>query len=101
VIEIYTDGACVPNPGKMGIGIVFRYKGKQREISRLIGDGTNQVAELTAIKVALMEIKDKSIPTTVYSDSMYALNIISGKWRPKKHLELVNKRWWSASLFYS
>jgi len=90
MIEIYCDGACVPNPGEMGIGVVLRHKKRQKEISRRVGKGTNQVAELTAIGVALQQLKNKKIPITIYSDSLYALNSIKGKWNGKKNLDLIN-----------
>lgn len=90
-IEIYTDGACSPNPGEMGIGIVLRFKHHQKEISKTIGEGTNQIAEVTAIYEALKQVKDPLMPVIVYSDSMYALKTLSGEWKPKKNIPLINK----------
>lgn len=90
MIEIYCDGACVPNPGEMGIGIVLIYKDHTKEISRLIGEGTNNIAELTAIQESLKLLKRNDIPVKIYSDSMYAVNQLSGRWNPTKNIELIN-----------
>lgn len=90
LIEIYCDGACFPNPGKMGIGIVLKYKNHTKEISRAVGKGTNNVAELVAIKESLKLLKTTDIPVKIYSDSMYAINQSSGKWNPTKNIALIN-----------
>lgn len=89
MIEMYTDGAAIPNPGHIGCGIVLIYNNHIKEISQYIGHGTNNMAELCAIKVGLHNIKKTTIPITVFSDSMYAVNILSGKWRTKENIDLV------------
>lgn len=89
MIDLYTDGAALPNPGKMGIGIVLRYKHHTKEIGEGIGYGTNNIAELTAIKRGLLEIKNRSVPVTIHSDSMYALNVVNGRWNAKKNIPLI------------
>jgi len=33
-VYIYTDGACINNPGPGGIGIVMKYRDNKREISK-------------------------------------------------------------------
>lgn len=89
MIKLYTDGAAFPNPGKMGIGVVLCYKHHKKEIGESIGYGTNNIAELSAIKRGLSEIKDRSIPVTVISDSLYALNVVNGKWKARKNIPLI------------
>ena len=90
-IEIYADGACAPNPGSMGIGVVLKYGEKTKEISRLIGPGTNNIAELSAIKIGLESIKDRSLPVTIFSDSQYAIKSISGEWNGPSNRELIRE----------
>lgn len=90
MIEIYTDGAAIPNPGNMGCGIVLVYGEHTKEISEHIGHGTNNVAELTAIKIGLQNITNRTFPITVFSDSMYAVKILTGEWKPKENIDLVN-----------
>ena len=89
MLSVYCDGACQPNPGKCGVGALLIYGQYAKEISQFIGDGTNNVAELTAIKVALEAIKRKDIPVTVYSDSQYAINVLTGEWKATTNIDLV------------
>lgn len=86
---VYTDGACSGNPGPAGIGIIMRYKGHEKEISRYIGQATNNIAELEAIRTALKNIKDRDKTVLIHTDSSYALGILSKGWKAKQNLELV------------
>ena len=50
----YTDGACTGNPGPAGSGtIVIAPGGKIHESYAYLGQGTNNIAELTAVLEAL------------------------------------------------
>jgi len=90
-IDIYTDGACSGNPGPAGIGVVLLYKQHRKEISEFIGNATNNIAELTAIKVGLEAIKEtaRQVPVVVYTDSSYCHGLLTKDWKPKKNIELV------------
>lgn len=90
-IIIYTDGACSGNPGPAGIGAVLRYKDNRKEISRYIGTGTNNIAELTAIKAGLTAVKDRNLPVIVVTDSSYALGLLTRGWKAKQNLALVEE----------
>ena len=91
-IYLYTDGACSCNPGPGGVGIVLRYKKHERRVSKFIGHATNNVAELMAIKIALEQIKDNSKEVVIYTDSQYAIGVLSNNaWNPKKNLELIQE----------
>jgi ribonuclease HI len=90
-IIIYTDGACHGNPGPMGIGVVILDRGERRELSEYLGEGTNNIAELTAILRALELVpeSERGRPVLVHTDSAYALGLVSLGWKPKKNIELV------------
>lgn len=88
-IKIYTDGASSGNPGPAGIGVLLIYGDHKKEISEHIGTGTNNIAELTAIKVALEHLKRVDIPVRIFSDSSYAIGVLTKNWNPKKNGELV------------
>jgi len=90
-IAVFTDGACGGNPGPAGIGIVLQYGHHKKEISRFIGEATNNIAELTAIKIALREIKDPRLPVNLYTDSAYCQKTLSGSWKPKKNKKLIEE----------
>lgn len=88
---VFTDGACSGNPGPAGIGVVLRYKGHQKEISRYIGRATNNIAELEAIRTGLLAVKDRKRPVIVFTDSSYAYGLLSGGWKAKQNRELVEE----------
>lgn len=88
-IHVWTDGGCVPNPGPAGIGVVIVDGDRTREISEYLGFGTNNVAELTAIIRGLEAIEGRDRPVVVYSDSQYAIGLLTQNWKPKANVELV------------
>jgi len=88
-ICIYTDGACSGNPGPAGIGVIMHYKGNCKEISRYLGIATNNIAELEAIRAGLLAVKNKHLPVIVFSDSSYALGLLTKGWKARQNQELV------------
>lgn len=87
----YADGACSGNPGPAGIGVVVVRGGKVRELSRYLGMGTNNIAELTAIEAVLEEVGDATVPIRIYSDSQYAIGVLTKDWNAKANKELVER----------
>jgi ribonuclease HI len=89
-IHVWTDGACSGNPGPAGLGVVVIGDGpKEREISEYLGQGTNNIAELTAILRGLEAVSDPRRPVVVYSDSAYSIGLLAQNWKAKKNVELV------------
>jgi ribonuclease HI len=88
-ICLYTDGASSGNPGPSGIGVLMRYKGHEKEISRFIGIATNNIAELEAIRTGLAAVKNRTVPVRVFTDSSYAYGLLSQGWKPKKNQDLI------------
>lgn len=92
-MRAWTDGSY--RNGKGGYGVVLIDEdGKEQEISGAIStDGlangkiTNQRAELIAIIAALYACKKDMV---IYSDSMYAVNCLSGKFKIKANQDLMN-----------
>lgn len=91
VINIFCDGSCKPNPGNGGIGIVWIYKDKRKELSESIGKSTNNIAELSAVKTSLHKLKIKSIPIRIYTDSQYSIGVLSQNWKAEKNKELIEE----------
>ena len=77
-IEIYTDGACLGNPGRGGWGAILLYKGHRKEISGKERESTNNRMEMRAVIEALKTLK-KTSEVTIYTDSKYVLDGIT-KW---------------------
>ncbi|MFB1012935.1 MAG: ribonuclease HI, partial [Bacteroidia bacterium] len=58
IIEIYTDGSSLGNPGPGGYGIVMKYKGKGKKVSQGYQLTTNNRMELMAVVEALLSLND-------------------------------------------
>jgi ribonuclease HI len=105
-VSIYCDGACEPNPGNAGSGIVVYRAGKLAELWYGLYNpmGTNNTAELNALyhalRMAEAEIKTGNT-VEVCSDSAYSINCIrtwAATWEKKgwkkaggeiKNLEII------------
>ncbi len=90
-IHVWTDGACSGNPGPCGIGVVVIDGKEQKEISEYLGEGTNNIAELTAILRGLENVADRKRPVVVYSDSAYSIGLLTQAWKAKANKELVER----------
>jgi len=82
-LTIFTDGASFGNPGPMGIGVVIYKDGKKAgEMSEYLGNGTNNIAEYTAVIRALeyaRESGEKEIH--VKSDSQLVVRQLNGEYK--------------------
>ncbi|HTC22453.1 MAG TPA: ribonuclease HI family protein, partial [bacterium] len=84
--QIYSDGACRGNPGPSGIGaVILDNKGKTvHEISKFIGNTTNNVAEYEALLEALDYcVKKKLSPVEILADSQLMIRQLSGQYKVK------------------
>ncbi len=88
-VLVYADGACSGNPGPAGLGVVMLWDDQRRELSEYLGKGTNNIAELTAILRAAEATPDPKRPLHVYTDSSYAIGVLSKGWKAKANQELV------------
>lgn len=88
-ICIYTDGAASGNPGPAGIGVWLAYEKHEKSISRYIGEATNNIAELEAIRTGLSEVKNRHLPVRVFTDSSYAYGLLVLGWKAKANRNLV------------
>lgn len=78
-VKIYTDGACLGNPGIGGYGAILKYNGHKKEISGGYENTTNNRMEITAVIEALKLLKEPC-DITIYSDSQYVCNAITKGW---------------------
>jgi ribonuclease HI len=86
-LTVYTDGSCMPNPGKGGWAYVV-----VEDDCDMVGSGgakftTNNVMEMTAVIEVLKDFSEyKSF--LINSDSQYVINCAQEKWQRKKNVEL-------------
>ena len=124
MISIYVDGSCLENqnvdqntPAAWGLVVVSGDnglgKGNGEIVEELFGNvvtspsdkkylgaavGSNNTAELSGFAEALrwLLIEGSDIPAVIRTDSLYAGNLATGKWKPKankKLLESLQKLW--------
>ena len=101
VIKIYTDGACLGNPGPGGWGAVLMYKNREKELSGAEAYTTNNRMELTAAIEALATIRKKQAIHFV-TDSRYLKDGIidwlprwkQNRWRTSQRKPVRNQDLW-------
>ena len=82
-VEMFTDGACLGNPGPGGWGAVLRWRGHEKELSGGEPMTTNNRMEMRAAIEALASLKRPS-EVRLHTDSMYLRDGITrwiGNWK--------------------
>ncbi len=83
-VRVFIDGASRGNPGPAGVGAVFcDEQGKVlAEVSRYLGDATNNVAEYMALLYALQEAQTRGwAQLAVHSDSELLVKQLQGEYK--------------------
>jgi ribonuclease HI len=88
-VIVYADGACSGNPGPAGVGVVVQDAAGRRELSHFLGQGTNNIAELSAILEAAESIEDATAVVRMHTDSRYAIGVLTLGWKAKANVQLV------------
>ena len=78
-VHIYTDGACLGNPGPGGWAAILQFGAHKKEISGNMSMTTNNRMELFAVISGLGALKERCI-VHVHSDSTYVVNAFEKKW---------------------
>ena len=124
-ISIYVDGSCLGNqnvdrntPAAWGLVVVKGDNGLGKGTGQIFDEfsgkvitndvekgylgaeiGSNNTAELTGFAEALrwVLVQDDDIPIIIRTDSQYAGNLATGKWKAKANKKLVNslQRLWN------
>lgn len=88
-VVAYADGACSGNPGPAGLGVVLLTSAERRELSEYLGVGTNNIAELLGIQRAAEAFPSDARVLRVYTDSSYAIGVLSKGWKAKANVALI------------
>jgi ribonuclease HI len=90
-VKIFTDGACIGNPGPGGYGVVIIYSGHRKELSGGYHLTTNNRMELIAAIKGLKSLK-RACKVKLFSDSKYLVEAMNKGW-----LDLWRKKNWRKS----
>ncbi len=104
-VEIYTDGACLGNPGPGGWAAVLMSGGHRRELSGGEAATTNNRMELAAAIAGLKALK-RPCEVTLYTDSRYVKQGMTewvarwqaNGWRSANRRSVENQTLWQALL---
>ncbi len=78
-VTIFTDGACLGNPGPGGYGAVLLYGDHRKELSGGFRLTTNNRMEIMAAIAALSALKTPC-RVDLYSDSQYLVHAMTKSW---------------------
>lgn len=101
-IEVYTDGACLNNPGPGGWAFLIIRDGLHYEKGGHKENTTNNIMEMTAAVKALEELIEEKKPVKIFTDSNYLKKGITmwihqwkfNDWKRAKGQEVKNKDLW-------
>ena len=75
-VHVFTDGACLGNPGPGGWGVLLRYNGHEKTLKGAEAETTNNRMELMAAIMAL-ESLNRDCDVVLTTDSQYVRNGIT------------------------
>jgi ribonuclease HI len=78
-VTIFTDGACIFNPGPGGYGVILVHGDHRKELSAGFRRTTNNRMEMMAA-IAGIEALKRPCRVRLYSDSQYLVNAIELGW---------------------
>ena len=87
MIDIYTDGSCLGNPGPGGWGALLVEGTTSREMGGGDPRTTNNRMEITAAIEGLKETPRNSA-VTIHSDSEYLVKTMTRNWKRRKNVDL-------------
>lgn len=105
-VTIYTDGACLGNPGPGGFGAVLLYQVHRKELSGGYRKTTNNRMEILAAVEGLRGLKEPC-RITLFSDSKYLIDSMeqgwakrwrANEWRRNKTEQALNTYLWETLL---
>jgi ribonuclease HI len=105
-VRLYSDGACLGNPGPGGYGAILVYNAAEKELSGGARLTTNNRMELLGVIRGLEALKERC-SVSVFSDSEYVVRAIqlgwasswrANGWRKKDKKPALNADLWSRLL---
>ena len=95
MIEVWADGASRKSTGEAGAGTVIRFQdGNLLNLYRYLGEYSNNYAELAAVGTGLQYLLNQGLQNesvVVWSDSRYAIGVLTGKLNARENLVLIRQ----------
>ena len=84
----YFDGGCTPNPGRMKACVVLCPPVGKPDVHVIdnLGQGTNNLAEWSALILAVTLLQEQTGKVTILGDSQVIVNQANGEWRIKQEI---------------
>lgn len=104
-VRLYTDGACLGNPGPGGWCCLIRFKTHEKVLKGAAAHTTNNRMEIMAVLEGLKALSEPC-SVSVYSDSQYVLkaikswlpNWVNNGWRNSQKQPVANADLWQEML---
>ncbi|MYD50560.1 MAG: cyclic pyranopterin monophosphate synthase MoaC [Dehalococcoidia bacterium] len=90
MIDIYTDGSCIGNPGPGGWAAIIIENGATRKLHGRDDNTTNNKMEILAV-IEGIEATPSGADVRVHSDSTYVINTMTKNWKRNKNRDLWAK----------
>ena len=87
MIDIYTDGSCLGNPGPGGWAAIVVENGEKRSLSGGAPKTTNNRMELAAA-IEGLEATPRGAVVNIHSDSRYLVNTMTKNWKRRVNTDL-------------
>lgn len=102
-VRLYTDGACLGNPGPGGWAAILKWNGHEKELSGGLAHTTNNQMELQAA-ISGLEALTRPVDVTITTDSKYVMNGITSwlagwkrnGWKTAAKKPVANQDLWQA-----
>jgi ribonuclease HI len=105
IVHIWTDGACIGNPGPGGWAYTKTLGARTYEKSGYVcGQTTNIAMEMVAVIQALLSLKRLDVPVVVYTDlkmtaegmNSWRFKWAANGWRASNKAPVANRELWEA-----
>ena len=90
MVDIFTDGSCIGNPGPGGWAAIIVQNGATRKLHGREDNTTNNRMEILAA-IQGIEATPSGVEVRVHSDSTYLINTMTKGWKRNKNKDLVGQ----------
>ena len=91
-IKIFVGTIPPKTQGEFGIGLLFQYRNHEKKINGRIKAKIKAIAELSALEMALKELKRRDLPVKIFTTSQNNADVLNNK--PLKHKNpIVQEQW--------